>query len=164
MTTSIRLTVAKNAAANVARGSGAALVALAVPPFLTRLLPPETYGAWALVLQLAAYVSYFEFGIQTAVGRYVARENERGAFEHRNKIVNTALALLSAASLLALILMPELPSHWLEAHWQLVFPLRFSVGYLWACNAMRFLPRLSPVPELSAGCSWLSSLDVRATS
>jgi O-antigen/teichoic acid export membrane protein len=104
MTTSIRLTVAKNAAANVARGSAAALVALAVPPFLTRLLPPEKYGAWALVLQLAAYVSYFEFGIQTAVGRFVARENERGEFEHRNKIVNTALALLSVAGLLALIL------------------------------------------------------------
>jgi O-antigen/teichoic acid export membrane protein len=104
MTTSIRLTVAKNAAANVARGSAAALVALAVPPFLTRLLPPEKYGAWSLVLQLAAYVSYFEFGIQTAVGRFVARENERGEFEHRNKIVNTALALLSVAGLLALIL------------------------------------------------------------
>jgi O-antigen/teichoic acid export membrane protein len=104
MEKSIRLTVAKNAVANVARGSVSALVALAVPPFLTRALPPEKYGAWVLVLQLAAYVGYLEFGIQTAVGRFVAHGNERSDFEHRNKIVNTSFALLGIAALLALML------------------------------------------------------------
>jgi O-antigen/teichoic acid export membrane protein len=101
---SIRVTVARNAIANIARGTAAALVALAVPPFLTRALPPEQYGAWALVLQLSAYVGYLEFGIQTAVGRFVARGNERSDFEHRDRIVNTALAMLAAAGLLAMLL------------------------------------------------------------
>src|SRR5277367_1719294 len=101
---SIGLTVVKNAIANIARGTAAALVALAVPPFLTRALPPEQYGAWALVLQLSAYVGYLEFGIQTAVGRFVARGNERSDFEHRDRIVNTALAMLAAAGLLAMLL------------------------------------------------------------
>ena len=32
----------------------------------------DSYGAWSLVLQLSAYVGYFDFGIQTAVGRFVA--------------------------------------------------------------------------------------------
>jgi len=101
---SVRLTIAKNAAANVARGTASALVALAVPPFLTRALPPEKYGAWVLVSQLAAYVAYLEFGIHTAVGRFVAHGNERSDFEHRNRIVNTAFASLSAAGLLAMML------------------------------------------------------------
>lgn len=105
MTRSLRLTVAKNALANVARGTASALVALAVPPFLTRTLPPAEYGAWALVLQLAAYVGYLEFGITTAVGRFVAHSNERGDFEHRNKIVNTALAVLLGSCLLSLVLL-----------------------------------------------------------
>lgn len=100
---SVRLTIVKNAAANVARGSASALVALAVPPFLTRALPPEKYGAWVLVLQLAAYVGYLEFGIHTAVGRFVAHGNERCAFEHRNKIVSTSFAFLTAAALLAIM-------------------------------------------------------------
>jgi len=104
MTKSVRLTVVKNAFANVARGTASALVALAVTPFLTRALPPEKYGAWALVLQLAAYVGYLEFGIQTAVGRFVAHANERSDVEHRDEIVNTALAMLTAACLLALVL------------------------------------------------------------
>jgi O-antigen/teichoic acid export membrane protein len=103
MTKSARLTVVKNAFANVARGMAAALVALAVTPFLTRALPPEKYGAWALVLQLAAYVGYLEFGIQTAVGRFVARGNELSDFEQRDKIVSTALAVLTVACLLAMV-------------------------------------------------------------
>src|SRR5277367_4115783 len=105
---SIGLTVVKNAIANVARGAAGALVALAVPPFLTRVLPPEKYGAWALVLQLSAYVGYLEFGIQTAVGRFVARGNERADFEHRDRIINTASVMLMVACLLAMILIAVL--------------------------------------------------------
>jgi O-antigen/teichoic acid export membrane protein len=75
-----------------------------VPPFLTRALPLEKYGAWVLVLQLSAYVGYLEFGIQTAVGRFVAHAKERSDLEHRNKIVSTSFALLTAAGLLALVL------------------------------------------------------------
>lgn len=108
MEKSFRLTVVKNALANVARGAVGALVAVVVPPFLTRALTPEKYGAWALVLQLAAYVGYLQFGIQTAVGRFVARENERTDFYHRDRIVNTALAVLSAACFCALVLIGTL--------------------------------------------------------
>jgi len=108
MEKSLGTTVAKNAVANVARGTVTALVALAVPPFLTRALPPAQYGAWSLVLQLAAYVWYLEFGIQLVVGRFVAHGNERHEFEHRDRIVSTALAVLTAACLLAMILMAVL--------------------------------------------------------
>jgi O-antigen/teichoic acid export membrane protein len=104
MASSIRSTIARNAVANVARGMAAALVALAVPPFLTRALPPAKYGAWSLVLQLAAYVAYLEFGVHTAVGRLVAHGNERCDFEHRDKVINTALALLAGACVLAMAL------------------------------------------------------------
>ena len=61
----------KNAMANVVRGSAAALVAILLPPFLTRLMSSEAYGAWSLVLQLSAFVGYLDFGIQTAIGRFV---------------------------------------------------------------------------------------------
>jgi O-antigen/teichoic acid export membrane protein len=108
MERSARFTFGKNAFANVSRASSSALLALVVPPFLTRALSPEKYGAWALALQLAAYVGYLEFGIQTAVGRFIAHANERSDFEHRNRIVSTALALLSGACVLALMLIAGL--------------------------------------------------------
>lgn len=96
-----KLTIIKNAAANVIRGMATAIVAVALPPFLTRSLSLQAYGAWALVLQLTAYISYLDFGLQTAVGRFVAHANERKDSDHRDRIVSTATIALIGASILA---------------------------------------------------------------
>jgi O-antigen/teichoic acid export membrane protein len=98
-----KLIVVKNALANVIRGGAAALVAIALPPFLTRLMSPGVFSVWALVLQLSAFVGYLDFGIQTAVGRFVALANERRDAEHRDRIVNTSLAVLSATCILCIL-------------------------------------------------------------
>jgi O-antigen/teichoic acid export membrane protein len=110
-----RFVLAKNALANVVRGSSAAVVAILLPPFLTRLMSPDAYGAWSLVLQISAYLGYLDFGIQTAVGRFVAHANETNDTEHRDRIVSTSLVGLSAAGLLGLagitvisVLMPHI--------------------------------------------------------
>jgi O-antigen/teichoic acid export membrane protein len=95
------ITLCKNSLANVGRGSVAALVAIAIAPFLTRKMSVEAYGAWALILQIGAYATYLDFGIQTAVGRFVAYTTERGDLRTRNEIVSTSLAALSAAMLIA---------------------------------------------------------------
>src|SRR5208283_3061895 len=97
-----KLTLVKNSAANVARGGASALVALVLPPFLVRLMSPDSYGVWSLVLQVSLFVGYFDFGIQTAVGRFVAHANEKGDTESRDRITSTAFAALSVAGALAL--------------------------------------------------------------
>jgi O-antigen/teichoic acid export membrane protein len=89
-----RLVLAKNAFANVARGSSAALVALILPPFLVRSLSTDEFGIWILVLQLSAYTNFLDFGLQTAVGRFVAYTNELKDINRRNTIISTALAAL----------------------------------------------------------------------
>lgn len=98
-----RFTILKNGIANVARGGVAALVALGVTPFLTRKMSAEEYGAWALTLQLAAYTAYLDFGIQTAIGRFVAFATERQEQQHRNEIVSTSFALLLCSMVLSLV-------------------------------------------------------------
>ncbi len=92
----------KNVFANVARGSAAAFVAILLPPFLTRMMVPDAYGAWSLVLQLTAFVGYLDFGIQTAIGRFIAHTEEKGDIEHRDRIVSTSVAALSAAGVAGL--------------------------------------------------------------
>lgn len=96
--------VAKNAVANVLRGGATALVALALPHFLTRSLAHDRFAAWSLLLQMSAYTSYLDFGVQTAVARFLAGYMERGEERQRDRLVSTALALLSGAALLALLL------------------------------------------------------------
>jgi O-antigen/teichoic acid export membrane protein len=93
----------KNAVANVVRGSAAALVAVFLPPFLTRAMPSDAFGAWSLVLQLSAFVGYLDFGIQTAIGRFIAHTGESGDTEQRDRIVSTSMAVLAAAGALGIL-------------------------------------------------------------
>lgn len=96
-------TLVKNIFANVCRGGSAALVTLLLPPFLTRILSKDAYGTWLLILQLSTYVSFLDFGIQTAVGRYVAHYNEIENASQRDSVVSTCLAILTALGSLAMI-------------------------------------------------------------
>jgi O-antigen/teichoic acid export membrane protein len=98
-----KMKIIKNAFANVARGSVGGLIAILMPPFLTRILSPDAYGTWLLILQLSAYVGFLDFGIQTAVGRFVAHTNELQDFKQRDSIVSTSLVILSGSGLLAIL-------------------------------------------------------------
>jgi O-antigen/teichoic acid export membrane protein len=98
-----RLTLVKNAFANLCRGGAAALVVLLLPPFLTRILSKDAYGTWLLILQLSTYVGFLDFGIQTAVGRYVAYYNELGDTKQRDSIVSTSLLILTAVGTVAIV-------------------------------------------------------------
>jgi O-antigen/teichoic acid export membrane protein len=103
MDRSEKLALLKNAFANVARGSSAAFVAILLPPFLTRLMSSDAYGAWSLVLQLSAFVGYLDFGIQTAIGRFIAHTGESGNTEKRDRIVSTSSAALAAVGIAGLV-------------------------------------------------------------
>jgi len=126
-----RLIVAKNAIANIARGSAASIVAVLLPPFLTRSMSSETFGVWSLVLQLGAYVGYFDFGIQTAIGRFVAHSTERRDLAQRNQIVSSAFVMLSALAILAAltigVVIALLPNLFHQIHGQLIFQARATL-------------------------------------
>jgi O-antigen/teichoic acid export membrane protein len=97
-------TLVKNALANLVRGGATAIVALMLPHFLTRALDHDRFAAWALMLQMAAYVGYLDFGIQTVVARHLAQLLERGANDQRDRLVSTAFAMLSIAGIVAIVL------------------------------------------------------------
>ena len=96
-------TLVKNALANVVRGGATAIVALTLPHFLTRALDHDRFAAWALMLQIASYVGYLDFGIQTAIARYLAQAMERGDDKLRDRLVSTAFAMLAVAGAAALL-------------------------------------------------------------
>lgn len=99
-----RRTILKNASANLVRLVGSGIAALLLPPFLVRMLPKDTYGAWALLLQFTLYVGFLDFGIQTAVARFVAHADELNDLEQRDEVLSTAFALLGLACALGLSL------------------------------------------------------------
>jgi O-antigen/teichoic acid export membrane protein len=93
-------TVVKNALANVVRLGIGAVVALFLPPALTRALDRDHFAAWVLLLQIAAYASFLDFGIQTAVARFVAQAMQRGDEKERDGYISTAVFLLICAGAL----------------------------------------------------------------
>ena len=83
VTSGTAATFTRNALISVARLFVSTLVALVLPAYLTHKLPVKTYSSWVLILQMSAYVSYLEFGIQTGISKYVAefraRRDDAGA-------------------------------------------------------------------------------------
>ena len=56
------------------------------------------------MLQIAAYANYLDFGLQTAVARYVAQAVELKDDVRRDRLVSTALSLLAGAGLAAFVM------------------------------------------------------------
>lgn len=96
--------VPKNIFASLARVFIVSLVALVLPAYLTQHLPVTTYAAWVLILQLAAYVSYLDLGIQTAVSKFVAEYEARGNREDAGRHASAGFVLMMLAATLGVVL------------------------------------------------------------
>jgi O-antigen/teichoic acid export membrane protein len=96
--------LSQNILASLVRAVVVALVALVLPAFLTHHLPLTTYAAWVLIIQLAAYVSYLDLGIQTGVSKFVAEFDARGDIAGAGRYASAGLALMFFAGVLGLLL------------------------------------------------------------
>jgi O-antigen/teichoic acid export membrane protein len=136
-------TLVKNALANVVRGGATAVVALVLPHFLTQSLDRDRFACWALMLQIAAYASYLDFGLQTAVARYLAQAIERGDNGARDRLVSTAVALLTIAGVVAFLVIAvivwQLPAIFSHVPGYLLADMRRGILVL-AANAAILLP------------------------
>jgi O-antigen/teichoic acid export membrane protein len=132
--------VAKNAMANIVRGGASAMAALAIPHFLAQRLDHDQFAAWALMLQIAAYANYFDFGLQTAVARYLAQAIEEGNTARRDRLAGTVFGLLALAGSVAFVMLAviiwQLPHlfHSIPAH--SVANLRAGLIVMAACAAI----------------------------
>lgn len=156
-------TIFSNGLWNVLGGMSSAIVAVLVPPFLTRALPLEAYGAWAVALQIGTYVNIFGLGIQAAVGRYVAFHHGPQDRKERDAIVASAFWAVLLASLLGIAiigivaantsrLFPQLSGPWRadSAMATAILGLSFGVGLIGSVFGSVFLGlQKSHVPAMT---------------
>lgn len=83
----------RNAAWNIVGGLAPALIALLLPPVLTRTLTPAGYGIWAIILQVTTIVAAIGTVAQLATARFVAVADATGDGRARDGHVASALAL-----------------------------------------------------------------------
>jgi O-antigen/teichoic acid export membrane protein len=97
-------TVVSNSVANVIRLATTSLVSILLPAYLTHRLPVGTYAAWVLILQLSAYVGYLDFGVQTAVSKYIAEYEAKQDPVGCNRCASVGSVIMLAAGGLGVLL------------------------------------------------------------
>lgn len=95
-------TIFSNILANLARAAAVSLVTLLLPAYLTHRLPVAMYAAWVLILQLGAYVSYLDLGIQTGISKFVAEYDALGDHTSAGRHASAGFALMMLAGTLGL--------------------------------------------------------------
>ena len=93
--------VLQGSASNIVRMLLSMLVSLVLPPFLVHRLSGAEYSAWVLIIQLSTYVNLLDFGLQTAIGKFVAEHEAADDRESSHLLVSTSFTLLAGASVIA---------------------------------------------------------------
>jgi len=96
--------VFRNIGANLARAAVVSAVAILLPSYLTHHLAVKVYAAWVLIIQLGAYVSYFDLGIQTGISKFVAERDAKGEHLEAGRYASAGLALMLLAGILGGVL------------------------------------------------------------
>ena len=100
---SFKRKVVQGSVSNLVRVLLSMLVSLVLPPFLVHHMSAAEYGAWVLILQMSAYVNLLDFGLQTAIGKYVAEYDASGDREASHNLVSTSFTLLALAAAIACV-------------------------------------------------------------
>jgi O-antigen/teichoic acid export membrane protein len=100
----LRTAFFKNATVNVIRLAAFSLVGLFLLPLLVHRLSKEAYAAWVLIMQLSAYVTFLDFGLQSAVSHFVTYTEEKQDPNERDRIVSSAVWLLAGVAAVGLLL------------------------------------------------------------
>jgi O-antigen/teichoic acid export membrane protein len=101
---SVATTISKNMALGLARVAINSIVALVLPAYLTHRLPVTTYAAWVLILQLAAFVSFLDLGVQTGIAKFVAEHHARHDDIEAGRYAGAGFAMMALAAILGLAL------------------------------------------------------------
>lgn len=99
---------AKNALSNVVTGTSSAVLAIILPYFFVRYLDGVEFSLWVLVLQLGTYVNYLNFGVQTAIGRYVAFALGRQDETYAKQILGAGIQILTSLGGIGLLVIAGL--------------------------------------------------------
>ncbi|MFC1699964.1 MATE family efflux transporter, partial [Candidatus Omnitrophota bacterium] len=81
------------------------IIALALMPFIIHSLGDRMYGLWILIGSFFGFYGFFDFGLSSAVQRYISRALGKGDLKEANAVVNNSLFLFFLIGLLSLVVL-----------------------------------------------------------
>jgi O-antigen/teichoic acid export membrane protein len=131
MLSSTKKKVLQGSAANLLQTLLAFTVSLIVPPFLVHHMQQAEYSAWVLILQISAYVSYLEIGIQTAIGKFIAEYHAAGDTAASGRVASTAFSILSILGAFGIVVLgfiaAEIPFLFHQVPAGIIGPMRLGI-------------------------------------
>ncbi|HTW62678.1 MAG TPA: polysaccharide biosynthesis C-terminal domain-containing protein [Terracidiphilus sp.] len=103
--------LAKNSVANLLRMGTSWIIVLVVPPLLIRLLDRASYATWMLVLQIGAYATIFDGGLQLAIGRFVARAEHAADRNYLGTVLSSSTVFLGMVAAAVCVLAATVAFH-----------------------------------------------------
>lgn len=101
--TMIRGHVFRSTASNLIGQAVILATGFLLAPFVLKRIGASDYGLWILISSLTGYASVLEFGISSAVIKYVAEFRVKGEREEMHALIGTALSLYTALGVLAIL-------------------------------------------------------------
>ncbi len=103
MSTKVRA-LTKGSILRIAEFFANAVVGLAMMPFIIHSLGDRMYGLWMIVGSFLGFYGMFDFGLASAVQRYISRAVGNKDHEEINKVMNTSLFLFTAIGVVTLLI------------------------------------------------------------
>ena len=125
-----RLQVAINAGSNAGVMVIKVIVVFLVTPIIVHRLGDSRFGIWLFISSITAYLTVGDFGVKSAIIRFVARYDGLRDDDGINRVINTSSAILACAA--AIVLAITLLAGWL---WR----LPSSIPAAYAAEARWFL-------------------------
>ena len=79
------------------------LVAFIVSPIMVKQLGDETYGIWVLIVSISSYFTVLDFGINTAIVRYISKYTAVNDYQNARKIYSASFVIFILLSFFVLI-------------------------------------------------------------
>ena len=95
--------ILKNIFSNWANLALMIVIAFIVSPVLVHGLGNELYGTWTLLSALTGYFTILDFGVNTAIVRYISKYNAQKKYDTMNSVYNSSFVFFIAICTLFLI-------------------------------------------------------------
>lgn len=99
----MNFTMLRNVLFNWAGMIAAIIYAFIMTPLIIKGLGNDKYGIWTLIMTCVGYITILDFGVQSALNRFIAKHVAVKAYDDANTVFSNALLIYSLMGLIALI-------------------------------------------------------------
>ena len=95
--------IIENISSNWANLAVTVAIAFLVSPVIVKSLGKELYGIWVLIVSVTGYFTVLDFGVNTAIIRYVSRSAAQKDYDGTRAVYSTSLAIFGIIALTILL-------------------------------------------------------------